>query len=166
MPETPLALHGDIGEDYNIRTIVSVALIGFLSLVMIVIWLKAIWGRAERWEWENRVVRAPFSDLQETRSAEEERLQTYAWTDAAKDKVAVPLAQAIPAVIAELQQAQQAQALKTRTGNPQAQMQQPVASAAPAPAGAAGGGASAPAAGQAAGSSTAPSASAGSAQEK
>jgi len=131
MPETPQNLHGDIGEDYNIRTISSVALIGFLTLILIVIWLKAIWARAERWEWENNVVKAPFSDFVDTRAAEDARLAAYGWTDPAHNKVSEPLEAAMPGVLQQLREDQRQQGAQLATGNPAATAYSPITGATP-----------------------------------
>ena len=50
MPEHQPHQHGDIGEDYNVGTLATVAIVGLISLVWSVIWLKAVYARADRWE--------------------------------------------------------------------------------------------------------------------
>jgi hypothetical protein len=130
MPETPQHLHGEIGEDYNIRTIVSVAVIGFLTLVLTVVWLKAIWARAERYELETRVFPEESSALRDLRTAQETKLQGYQWTDAAHGKVSIPVTDAMGQVLVQLQ-ADQRNERSTEQTSPVSGNIQPPPTAAP-----------------------------------
>jgi hypothetical protein len=99
----PHAHTGDIGEDYNIGTIVTVGVVGCLLILLTILWVKAMFARSERWEWERKVVALPALSLQVSRLEQQRKLEGYEWTDPAKNRVSVPLSVAEPKVLAQLQ---------------------------------------------------------------
>jgi hypothetical protein len=107
MPEHQPHQHGDTGEDYNIGTLVTVAVIGLIALVWSVIWLKAVYVRADRYEWERKVVPAHFSEREAWSQEQEQRLTVPDWTDPAHNRISRPILDVQGDVLLQLLTAQQ-----------------------------------------------------------
>lgn len=102
--------HGDIGEDYNIGTIVTVAVIGCLLCVLVIIWIRALYVRSVRWEWERKTVALPAAELVEQKGEQVMRLNSYEWTDPARGYVSIPVGDAMAPALARLRDEQARQA--------------------------------------------------------
>lgn len=118
--------HGDIGEDYNIGTIVTVGVVGCLIMVLTIVWLRALYVRAERWEWERKVVGAPVTELVDMHNEQRTKLNSYDWSDPAGGFVTLPVADVQPEVLARLQ-AEQARESRPAATTPVVAAQAPAA---------------------------------------
>jgi hypothetical protein len=96
--------HGDVGEDYNIGTIVSVGVIGCLLCVLVIIWVRALYVRAERWEWDRKVAVPRVAELEKQRNDQKLRLSSYEWIDPSRGIVSIPVEEAMAPVLAKLRE--------------------------------------------------------------
>ncbi|MBN2081769.1 hypothetical protein JW859_06105 [bacterium] len=98
----------DIGEDINVKTILTVGVVTALVIVVVVIALVGLFNQSQQREIEIKAAAAPAGELDQLKRDQLARLGSYEWVDRERGIVSIPIAQAMQVAVAKLAEAQSA----------------------------------------------------------
>ena len=89
-------------DDVNTPVIAAVGLLAVLGLVALVLFLQVVYYRAEAQQEYDKVIQQPAVELIDLKTEQQGKLASYAWVDAKKKIVAIPIDRAMDLVLADL----------------------------------------------------------------
>ena len=88
-------------DDVNTPVIAAIGLVAILLLVAFVLFLQVVYYQADAQQEEKAIAQQPV-ELIDLKTQQQARLASYAWVDAKKGTVAIPIDRAMTLVLADL----------------------------------------------------------------
>lgn len=89
-------------DELNTPAVVTIGIVAAILLFAAIVFLQAYFARAERAEYERKVVSQRSEELAGVQAAQEAQLGGYRWVDRAHGVTAIPIERAMALVAAEL----------------------------------------------------------------
>ena len=89
-------------DELNTPAVVTVGIVAAILLFAAIVFLQAYFARAERAEYERKVVSQPSEELAILKTAQAAQLSGYRWVDRARGIAAIPIDRAMALVAGEL----------------------------------------------------------------
>lgn len=89
-------------DELNTPTVVTVGIVAAILLFAVIVFLQAYYARAQRAEYERKVVSQPSQELAGVQAAQEAQLNGYRWVDRAHGIAAIPIGRAMALEVGEL----------------------------------------------------------------
>jgi hypothetical protein len=89
-------------DELNTPTVVTVGIVAAILLFAAIVFLQAYFARAERAEYQRKVVSQRSEELATVQAAQEAQLHGYRWVDRARGVAAIPIDRAMALVAGEL----------------------------------------------------------------
>lgn len=89
-------------DELNTPAVVTVGIVAAILLFAAIVFLQAYFARAERGEYERKVVSQRSEELATVQAAQESQLSGYRWMDRARGIAAIPIDRAMALVAREL----------------------------------------------------------------
>jgi hypothetical protein len=88
-------------DDVNTPVIAAIGLVAVLLLVAFVLFLQVLYYRADAQQEAEKVIAQPPVELINLQTQQQAKLASYAWVDAKKGTVAIPIDRAMTLVLAD-----------------------------------------------------------------
>ena len=99
-------------DDVNTPVIAAIGLVAILLLVAFVLFLQVVYYQADTQQEADGIILQPPRELIDLKPQQQARLASYAWVDAKKGTVAIPIDRAMTQVLTDLARTQRSRAVE------------------------------------------------------